>query len=147
MFEKALSGSRRYWGWITLLAVISVVGFIFYLWQWSYGLGITGMSRDVSWGLYIANFTFFVKSRDNSDHSLFLCFRHLHTFLVPMHIGRTIPFFRKPHPMFSQAFLNSIPLFRHIHFNPFLSPFQAFFKWYFSPETQCLNLGSIRYRP
>ena len=60
MFEKALSGSRRYWGWITLLAAVSAVGFAFYLQQLSYGLGITGMSRDVSWGLYIANFTFFV---------------------------------------------------------------------------------------
>jgi len=60
MFEKALIGSRRYWGWIILLVVITGVGFIFYLQQWSYGLGITGMSRDVSWGLYIANFTFFV---------------------------------------------------------------------------------------
>ncbi len=60
MFEKALSGSRRYWGWIALLAAVSAVGFAFYLQQLSYGLGITGMSRDVSWGLYIANFTFFV---------------------------------------------------------------------------------------
>ncbi|MBA7594581.1 hypothetical protein ES703_01525 [subsurface metagenome] len=60
MFEKALSGSRKYWGWIILLAAVSAVGFVFYLQQLSYGLGITGMSRDVSWGLYIANFTFFV---------------------------------------------------------------------------------------
>ncbi len=60
MFEKALSGSRRYWGWIILLAAVSAVGFVFYLQQLSYGLGITGMSRNVSWGLYIANFTFFV---------------------------------------------------------------------------------------
>jgi molybdopterin-containing oxidoreductase family membrane subunit len=60
MFEKTLSGSRRYWGWVILLAVVSVVGFVFYLRQWDQGLGITGMSRDVSWGLYIANFTFMV---------------------------------------------------------------------------------------
>ena len=60
MFEKTLTGSRKYWGWITLLAAVSAVGFAFYLQQLSYGLGITGMSRDVSWGLYIANFTFFV---------------------------------------------------------------------------------------
>ena len=60
MFEKALIGSRRYWGWLILLAAVSAVGFAFYLQQLSYGLGITGMSRNVSWGLYIANFTFFV---------------------------------------------------------------------------------------
>lgn len=60
MFEKALVGNRRYWGWIILLLVITGVGLIFYVQQWLYGLGITGMSRNVSWGLYIANFTFFV---------------------------------------------------------------------------------------
>ncbi|MBW2145830.1 MAG: polysulfide reductase NrfD [Deltaproteobacteria bacterium] len=60
MLEKALTGSRKYWGWMALLVVILGVGFYFYLRQLSYGLGITGMSRDVSWGLYIAQFTFFV---------------------------------------------------------------------------------------
>lgn len=60
MLEKALTGSRKYWGWIILLLAIIGVGFFFYLQQWFYGLGITGMSRDVSWGLYIANFTFLV---------------------------------------------------------------------------------------
>jgi len=40
--------------------VLIVVGAMFYLQQLSYGLGLTGMSRDVSWGLYIAQFTFLV---------------------------------------------------------------------------------------
>ena len=60
MLEKALTGNRTYWGWITLLTVIILVGVYFYLQQWMYGLGITGLSRDVSWGLYIANMTFLV---------------------------------------------------------------------------------------
>ncbi len=60
MFKKAFVGSRTYRAWIALLLVITGVGLVFYLLQWIYGLGITGMSRDVSWGLYIANFTFFV---------------------------------------------------------------------------------------
>ncbi|GBE36608.1 putative hydrogenase 2 b cytochrome subunit [bacterium BMS3Bbin07] len=60
MLEKALTGSRRYWGWIFFLLAVSGVGFIFYLRQFAYGLGITGMSRDVSWGLYIGQFTFLV---------------------------------------------------------------------------------------
>jgi molybdopterin-containing oxidoreductase family membrane subunit len=60
MFEKALVGDRRYWGLvITLLAMIGV-GFILYLWQFKVGLKITGMSRDVSWGFYIAQFTYLV---------------------------------------------------------------------------------------
>ncbi len=60
MFERALVGSRKYWGLIVVLLAIIGVGFICYLKQLDYGLGITGMSRDVAWGLYIANFTFLV---------------------------------------------------------------------------------------
>ena len=60
MLEKALKGSRGYWIWIAFLLVIVTTGFFFYLKQLDYGLGITGMSRDVSWGLYIAQFTFLV---------------------------------------------------------------------------------------
>jgi len=60
MFEKALVGSRRYWTWIGILLILIGIGVIFYLRQFTYGLGITGMSRDVSWGLYIGQFTFLV---------------------------------------------------------------------------------------
>jgi len=60
MVEKALTGSRRYWAWMSFLLFLIGVGFFFYLRQFEYGLGITGMSRDVSWGLYIGQFTFLV---------------------------------------------------------------------------------------
>ncbi|MBM4329767.1 MAG: menaquinol oxidoreductase [Deltaproteobacteria bacterium] len=60
MLEKALSGNRRYWGWVGFLIFFIGVGFFFYLRQLDYGLGITGMSRDVTWALYIAQFTFLV---------------------------------------------------------------------------------------
>ena len=60
MLEKALKGSRGYWVWIAFLLIVAATGFFFYLRQLDYGLGITGMSRDVSWGLYIAQFTFLV---------------------------------------------------------------------------------------
>ena len=60
MLEKALTGSKKYWALLFLLGGIIAVGFLCYLKQLSYGLGITGMSRDVSWGLYIAQFTFLV---------------------------------------------------------------------------------------
>jgi molybdopterin-containing oxidoreductase family membrane subunit len=42
------------------LLAVSASGFFCYLTQLDQGLGITGMSRDVSWGLYIAQFTFLV---------------------------------------------------------------------------------------
>jgi Ni/Fe-hydrogenase subunit HybB-like protein len=60
MFEKALVGSRRYWLWILGLCAVIATGGICYLWQLRDGMGITGMSRDVTWGFYIAQFTFLV---------------------------------------------------------------------------------------
>lgn len=60
MVEKALEGDKRYWTWIIFLLLIITAGFFTYLKQLNTGLGITGMSRDVSWGLYISQFTFLV---------------------------------------------------------------------------------------
>lgn len=60
MLEKALVGSKKYWLWVLFLLSIIFIGFLCYLYQFKVGLGITGMSRDVSWGFYIANFTFLV---------------------------------------------------------------------------------------
>ena len=60
MLEHALKGNKKYWSWLFVLALIILVGVYFYIKQFNYGLGITGMSRDVSWGLYIAQFTFMV---------------------------------------------------------------------------------------
>jgi Ni/Fe-hydrogenase subunit HybB-like protein len=60
MLELALKGDKKYWGLVGVLAAIVGVGVLTYLYQLSYGLGITGLSRDVSWGFYIAQFTFLV---------------------------------------------------------------------------------------
>lgn len=60
MLEKALTGNKGYFIWIFVLLALLGIGFLSYLKQLSYGLGITGMSRDVSWGLYIGQFTFLV---------------------------------------------------------------------------------------
>lgn len=60
MIEKALSGSRRYWIWIAVLLGLIVLGTIAWFHQLSAGLTATGMSRDVPWAFYIAQFTFFV---------------------------------------------------------------------------------------
>lgn len=60
MFEKAVVGGRRYWSWLGVLAAVIALGFASYLRQLDQGLAITGLSRDVTWGLYIAQFTFLV---------------------------------------------------------------------------------------
>ena len=60
MLEKALTGSKQYFAWMFFLIIVIFIGVLFYLRQYSEGLTITGMSRDVTWGLYIAQFTFLV---------------------------------------------------------------------------------------
>jgi len=60
MLEKALQGSRQYWTWIGILSVLILVGLLAYLRQFQEGLTVTGLSRDVPWGFYIAQFTFLV---------------------------------------------------------------------------------------
>ncbi|MCF8070261.1 MAG: polysulfide reductase NrfD [Desulfobacterales bacterium] len=60
MLEFAFKGSNKYYAWIVALLGIIGIGAGFYFWQLVFGLGITGMSRDVSWGFYIAQFTFLV---------------------------------------------------------------------------------------
>lgn len=60
MLHKALSGDKNYWRWVTFLLVLIGLGVSSYLWQFRSGLTVTGLSRDVSWGLYIGQFTFLV---------------------------------------------------------------------------------------
>jgi Ni/Fe-hydrogenase subunit HybB-like protein len=60
MLELAVRGSKSYWTWVVALLAVIGAGFTIYLWQLKMGLMITGMSRDVSWGFYIANFTYMV---------------------------------------------------------------------------------------
>lgn len=58
--QSATSGGRRYHIWMGVLTLIMLVGAYAYSIQLREGLGATGMSDHVSWGLYISNFTFLV---------------------------------------------------------------------------------------
>jgi len=60
MLELAVKGNKGYWIWLLALLGVIGVGAAIYFKQLQFGLGITGMSRDVSWGFYIANFTYLV---------------------------------------------------------------------------------------
>jgi len=53
-------GNRYYWAWVALLVLLIISGGFAYWDQVSEGLVITGMRDQVSWGLYIGNFTFLV---------------------------------------------------------------------------------------
>lgn len=56
----AFVGDWRYYTWMGLLTVICLLGLNAYAKQFVHGLVVTGMSDEVSWGVYIANFTFLV---------------------------------------------------------------------------------------
>ncbi len=60
MIEKVLKGNSVYWMWLAILGTFIAIGAACYVRQYMFGLGLTGMSRDVSWGLYISQFTFLV---------------------------------------------------------------------------------------
>ena len=53
-------GGPRYLAWLGFLAALIVYGIAAYTRQAEHGLAVTGMTDQVSWGLYIANFTFLV---------------------------------------------------------------------------------------
>lgn len=58
--RSMMRGGPLYHGWLLLLVALIAVGGWYYALQLREGLVITGMSDQVSWGLYIANFTFMV---------------------------------------------------------------------------------------
>jgi Ni/Fe-hydrogenase subunit HybB-like protein len=56
----AFDGDWRYYAWMGVLSIIVLLGINAYARQFVHGLITTGMSDQVSWGVYIANFTFIV---------------------------------------------------------------------------------------
>ncbi len=58
--RDATDGSLGFYAWMTVLSCIALVGVRAWAEQQAHGLAVTGMSDHVSWGLYIANFTFLV---------------------------------------------------------------------------------------
>jgi Ni/Fe-hydrogenase subunit HybB-like protein len=56
----ATVGDWRYYAWMGLLTAVCLLGLNAYCRQFAQGLVVTGMSDEVSWGVYIANFTFLV---------------------------------------------------------------------------------------
>lgn len=53
-------GGAGFYAWMTLLTAIALVGVHAWATQVKDGMAVTGMTDHVSWGLYIANFTFMV---------------------------------------------------------------------------------------
>ncbi len=60
VIDRATDGSWRFYTWMTVLTAVMLAGANAWAQQVAHGMGVTGMSDHVSWGLYIANFTFSV---------------------------------------------------------------------------------------
>ena len=60
MIGTAITGSKSYYMWLGLLAIFSLCGLVSYFQQIDQGLMVTNLTDEVSWGAYIANFTFLV---------------------------------------------------------------------------------------
>ncbi|WP_442483240.1 sulfate reduction electron transfer complex DsrMKJOP subunit DsrP [Aeoliella sp. SH292] len=58
--KLATDGPWFFYAWMTLLTALCLVGVYSWATQVRDGMQVTGMSDHVSWGLYIANFTFMV---------------------------------------------------------------------------------------
>jgi Ni/Fe-hydrogenase subunit HybB-like protein len=58
--QVAFVGDWRYYAWLGGLSMVCLIGLNAYAKQFVHGLVVTGMSDQVSWGVYIANFTFLV---------------------------------------------------------------------------------------
>ncbi len=59
-FRLSFVGDHRYYAWMFVLTALVLLGINAYCKQLVYGLATTGMTDQVSWGFYIANFTFLV---------------------------------------------------------------------------------------
>lgn len=59
-FGVAFTGGWRYWSWLVFLFIVCLIGLNAYARQLADGMATTGMTDQVSWGAYIANFTYFV---------------------------------------------------------------------------------------
>lgn len=60
VWRLSFQGSWKFYVWMTLCSVVSLIGLNAYAKQFVEGLSTTGLVDQVTWGAYIANFTFLV---------------------------------------------------------------------------------------
>jgi len=58
LVRQSIDGSARFYAWMTVLTAIALVGANAWARQVASGMIVTSLTDHVSWGLYIANFTF-----------------------------------------------------------------------------------------
>ncbi|RMF99811.1 MAG: polysulfide reductase [Nitrospirae bacterium] len=60
VFKQVIKGGKWYYTWVGFLGFLILLGLVAYFKQLHHGLIETAMRDQVSWGFYIANFTFLV---------------------------------------------------------------------------------------
>ncbi len=58
--KSMIFGSPTYMSWLAFLTLGTAIGVFGYIQQLKFGLEVTGLTDQVSWGMYISNFTFLV---------------------------------------------------------------------------------------
>lgn len=60
LFKPVESAGRKFYTAIAILSAVVILAIIAYIYQYTVGLGVTGLSRQVFWGVYITDFVFFI---------------------------------------------------------------------------------------
>ena len=66
IWRLSWQGRGWFYSWMSVLTALSLVGLHAWCRQFVDGLQTTGLTNQVSWGAYIANFTFLVG--ENAQH-------------------------------------------------------------------------------
>jgi molybdopterin-containing oxidoreductase family membrane subunit len=67
LWRRAFEGGIKYYTVMTVLTCVFLVGVNAWAEQLRSGMVVTNLTDQVSWGLYIANFTFAVTGRRRGD--------------------------------------------------------------------------------
>jgi molybdopterin-containing oxidoreductase family membrane subunit len=60
LFEHIWKTGKGFYITVSILAALVFLGLYAYITQYRIGLGVTGLSRQIFWGVYITNFVFFI---------------------------------------------------------------------------------------
>src|SRR4030065_465242 len=60
LFEHIYKTGKGFYITVSILGALVLLGLYAYVTQYRNGLGVTGLSRQIFWGVYITNFVFFI---------------------------------------------------------------------------------------
>ena len=60
LFQPILKTGKSFYVAVSIFSALTLWGIYAYLTQYRTGLGVTGLSRQIFWGVYITNFVFFI---------------------------------------------------------------------------------------